>query len=227
MTSLPPFKLLFYLLFLCAKKINGQTTTGNTITEPSPCTPLTVDVIFCENTGYYANAVTYLPNARGHETQQDAAGELNDFIQLVNSNCSNAVSFFLCAYYVPACFEMPGGSNILLKPCRNLCEYVESRCESVLVSNGFNWPSYFNCSLDTFAETPACFGPADPSILDPSGTSTQATDPTSEPSTTAVTGTVTVGTGGAVMAQASLLFSFSLVLSVLMVFKFQYWTTGI
>ncbi len=223
-SNLPPFKLLFYLLFLWAKKINGQATTGNTIlpiTEASPCTPLTADVIFCKNTGYYADAVTYLPNARGHETQQDAAVELNDFIQLVNSDCSNAVSFFLCAYYVPACFEMPGGSNILLKPCRNLCEYVESRCKSVVVSNGFNWPSYFNCSLDTFAETPTCFGPPDPSILDPSDT-TQATDPTSEPSTTAITGTVTVGTGGAVMGQASLLFSLFLVLSVLMVFKFQY-----
>ena len=201
--------------------------TGNTIlpiSDTSTCTPLTVDAIFCENTGYYAEAVTYLPNARGHETLQMAAAELNDFIGLVNSNCSNAISFFLCAFYVPACFEVPSpGSNVLFKPCRNLCEYVQSRCESVLVSNGYDWPPYFNCSLDTFAETPTCFGPPDPSILDPSGT-TQATDPissTSEPSTTAVTDTV-LPTSGAVMTQSSLLFSLSLVLSVLMVFKFQY-----
>ncbi|XP_064389205.1 secreted frizzled-related protein 1-like [Halichondria panicea] len=225
MTSLLPF----YLLLLWATKSDGQTTvTGNTITEASPCTPLTVDAIFCENTGYYAEAVTYLPNARGHETLQMAAAELNDFIGLVNSNCSNAISFFLCAFYVPACFEVPSpGSNVLFKPCRNLCEYVQSRCESVLVSNGYDWPPYFNCSLDTFAETPTCFGPPDPSILDPSGT-TQATDPissTSEPSTTAVTGTVTTvsPTSGAVMTQASLLpVSLSLVLSILMVFKFQH-----
>ncbi len=156
------------LLLYCTRESNSQTTIGNTIlpiTDVPPCTALSDTASFCTNTGYYENILTYLPNARGHETPMEAVAELINFLPIVNSDCSNAVSFFLCSYYVPACFQL-GNNYIQFKPCRNLCEYVQSRCESDLIANGYPWPAHFNCSLSDFADLPQCFGPSNPSELD-------------------------------------------------------------
>ncbi len=214
---------LFYTLLVIswtATRSNGQTTNGNQIlpiTDTPPCSPLSDTASFCTNTGYYASAITYLPNARNHETPLQAITELNDFLSLVNTGCSNAVSFFLCAYYVPACFQS-GGNFILLKPCRNLCEYVQSRCEPEFISNNIAWPLQFNCSLGDFAEQPQCFGPPDPSQLDGLGITTPAITMNTDTTTDFM---FTTNGGSVVTVGGRLFVALAAVITVINIIKFM------
>ena len=122
------------------------------------CEELTVGL--CQGVGYTS---AYFPNFRNHETQSDAARELNDFRLLIESGCSPLVRSFFCSFYLPFCFTTPESNQVVrLRPCRSLCTETRRTCESVLVENSnFEWPTFLNCSLDTFpCDGSACFGPA-------------------------------------------------------------------
>ena len=123
-----------------------------------------------------------LPNPRGHTTQSAAGTELNDFQGLINTNCSTVLLHFLCSFYLPTC-TIFNGIIFTVRPCRSLCESVRSSCESEFDTNpNFDWPTFFNCSTDTFGDDPenfgdpACFGPDLPTML-PSSTSPPSTSP--------------------------------------------------
>ena len=121
------------------------------------CEPISSQI--CANVGY--NSV-FVPNARGHQTQAAAEGEMSDFVQLIQTNCSNALYVFLCSYYFPLCFIDPSsGQPTKAKTCRSLCEFVRSACEPTLNSFNFPWPVFLNCSLNDFSDETSCFGPAD------------------------------------------------------------------
>ena len=126
------------------------------------CEKLTIK--FCTN--IRIENTVYLPNSRGHDTQEDAFKELNDYLPyVINSSCSNGLYDFLCSYYFPICYDDPLSSKpTKLKPCRSLCEYVRPPCEAALITNNFTWPVFLNCSLEDFAsDNSTCFGPPDPS----------------------------------------------------------------
>ena len=126
------------------------------------CEEMTVN--YCTN--IRAVNTVYLPNPRGHDSQETALAEFDDYIPLItNSDCSNGLYYFLCSYYFPLCYTDPLNNNrpTLLKPCRSLCEYVRPPCEAVLADNNLPWPVFLNCSLDDFGDGNTCFGPADPS----------------------------------------------------------------
>jgi len=111
----------------------------------------------CLRLGYNS---TYLPNLRGHRTQLEAANEFKDFLPLVDRMCSNAILHFLCSFYFPVCFLNPSSNQVKrLNPCRRLCEYIESNCSKAFLESNFDWPSFFNCSLeDSFTVQQPCFG---------------------------------------------------------------------
>ena len=114
----------------------------------------------------------YYPNPRGHETQEEANTELEDFAPLIQSGCSPYLRHFLCAYYAPLCktFLPP---DLQVPPCRELCVHVYQQCQSLLLSQGFNWPDHLDCSLfPTKANMNWCFGPDDPAQLTNSLTNT-------------------------------------------------------
>ena len=90
---------------------------------------------------------TFLPNIRGHTTQDRANIELNDFLPLIRSNCSDLLVKFLCAVYVPFCTETPSEEAFVVLPCRELCEQARNGCEPLLIANGFMWPDHLFCDL--------------------------------------------------------------------------------
>ena len=183
---------------------------------------------------------TFLPNARDHTTQSEASMEMGDFSPLLSTGCSNALSLFLCFYYLPTCttIQLPGSSApepISFKPCRNLCEHVRARCEADLTAllsqagQPSNWPAHFECTLDDFGDPPQCLGPSDPSSLENDFTTTgepigpTTAGPTSQETeelTTDSQTTVGLGTGGERVTQPSLCLTLLVVLSVLTVISF-------
>ncbi len=87
------------------------------------------------------------PNYRDHPNIPEAVHEYNGFRPLIQGVCSNAVGHFLCSVYFPFC--QVGRENLRIRPCRELCEYVRSTCESYLVDFALEWPPHLNC--DNFA----------------------------------------------------------------------------
>ena len=153
-------------LFLMVELSCGQSTAGGVRpVEPDyngRCEKLTVS--FCAN--IRVENTVYLPNSRGHDTQEAAFKELDDYFPLLtNSSCSNGLYHFLCSYYFPLCYSDPlSNKPTKLEPCRSLCEYVRPPCEATLVAYNLSWPAFLNCSLGSFAsDGDTCFGPPDPS----------------------------------------------------------------
>ena len=145
------------LLDLCALVVlvsvrysAGLTISVTTIASQTPlptCEPITNDIPTCINVGW---TNTSFPNLRSHTTQAEAYEELEDFNPLIQVQCSNKIVHFLCAVYAPICLNFGGGAehDVVLEPCRSLCEYVRNDCEPQLNAVGCTWPNNLNC--DTF-----------------------------------------------------------------------------
>ena len=118
----------------------------------------TLQVPLCSGMGYDS---VYFPNFRNHETQGEAAAELNDFRPLIESECSPLVGQFFCSFYLPFCFSSGSSPAVRLMPCRSLCMETRAACEPALVENSnYTWPTFMDCSLDTFpCGDTTCFGP--------------------------------------------------------------------
>lgn len=145
--------LVFRAIMSMAQETTGVRPVSD---EPSRCEDIKVRE--CTKLGYN---VTHVPNLRGHTNQNEAENELRDFLPLAINKCSNAILHFLCGFYVPACFIEPDGTIIVLKPCQNLCKYITPGCKEDLEQASFTWPTFFNCSLETFSNKSSCFGPDD------------------------------------------------------------------
>jgi len=84
------------------------------------------------------------PNLVGDESLVDAERQLRTFSPLVQYGCAKRhLLFFLCAVYVPMCTEKVFD---VIGPCRPVCEHARQRCEPLLQSFGFSWPSALNCT---------------------------------------------------------------------------------
>lgn len=118
-------------------------------------------VPLCTDVGY-ENA-TY-PNMRGHATPEEAKKELDHFLALIHTRCSNAIVHLLCSIYAPMYTDKY--PELRYPPCNSLCEYVKDDCTNILLEKfQIKWPPgpHLDCGL--YDESPLCFGPEDPSIL--------------------------------------------------------------
>ena len=122
------------------------------------CQPIRLNL--CQGLNY-SNAT--LPNPRGHMTQDAVNLELEDYRILINTGCSGALVHFLCSFYLPFC-SYANNQLLTLKPCRHLCEFTRRRCEPEYDNFSLDWPLFFNCSSDNFADS-NCFGPPNPATL--------------------------------------------------------------
>ena len=151
-----PFHELLYLLLICSVVFSQFLTP-----EPPACEPI-IDVRVCANIGYRN---TTFPNYANQTSLDQANVQLETFIPLINTECSNAIVYLLCAVYVPFCdVDFP---EIRVKPCKNLCEYVREDCEYQLLQSGQVWPPSLECNgYPTIEEDPFCFvSTADLSLL--------------------------------------------------------------
>ena len=105
---------------------------------PRQCQPLSATM--CEGLGY---SYVRMPNYFLDDTQREAEYKIKGFSQLVATNCSPTLRFFLCLLYFPPCVI---NMEIKIPPCRDVCEEARSGCEPVLTSFGFPWPMQMNCA---------------------------------------------------------------------------------
>ncbi len=114
---------------------------------------------------YCGYSTTVLPNARGHETVEEAQGEFEDFAPLLtDSPCSDHVGPLLCLHYFPF-LNCTSGKNVpdttyLTKPCNDTCFAVtktESCTTHVNATTGTGWPPHLNCTNeDSFPRGGVC-----------------------------------------------------------------------
>ena len=123
---------------------------------------------FCTDAGYNRTA---LPNFRNGSNIHEIEMELRTFIQVYDSSeglCSNALTHFLCSYYLPQC--NPTATEDLnadkrIPPCRELCLYVRQTCEPV-VKQVTEWPSHLECHHFPSAKNESLCFPAFTKITD-------------------------------------------------------------
>lgn len=110
--------------------------------------------------------LTVMPNALGHQRQDDAGLEIHQFYPLVKVGCSPALKPLLCSVYVPECVE--GRARA---PCRRLCERARAGCEPLMNKFGFQWPDRLSCENfknDTCdPEPPPTLAPTEPPRCEP------------------------------------------------------------
>ena len=98
-----------------------------------------IRIPMCQNIGYN---LTHMPNMLYHDTQEEAALEVNHFWPLVNQKCSPDLKYFLCSVYAPMCQP-----NITRRvpPCRSLCKSARKGCLPLVRLFGLSWPERIRC----------------------------------------------------------------------------------
>lgn len=142
--NLEPSFLLLKALILTGivTHTRGQ---SNTIEPPNPprCVRITSSV--CSKLGWNGT----LPNFLGMNVQTSVDKELEPYLTLYTTGCSNAMLHFICAVYYPPCFTQ-GAQTLTYNPCRQLCEYVRCTCEDDVRELGAVWPTQLDCNQFTF-----------------------------------------------------------------------------
>ncbi|KAK7071108.1 hypothetical protein SK128_012839, partial [Halocaridina rubra] len=108
--------------------------TQNTLQDK--CEPITIPL--CKDLPYNT---TMMPNSMNHNSQEEAGLEVHQFFPLVKLQCSPDLKLFLCSVYTPKC----NAQNIVIPPCKSLCESAKLGCESIMNRFGFQWPYSLEC----------------------------------------------------------------------------------
>ena len=95
------------LLFLFAQTFLTQNT------KSTQCQPITIPI--CSKIGYNQ---TFFPNQFHHQSQPEASAQLNDFIPLIASQCSDDLTLLLCSLFTPICIvqnvKLPNNKNEII-----------------------------------------------------------------------------------------------------------------
>ncbi|XP_076824201.1 uncharacterized protein LOC143470150 isoform X2 [Clavelina lepadiformis] len=109
------------------------------MTTPQSRTCVTFRSPMCARMDYNQ---TYFPNIFGHENEEDAGLEINQFYPLIKIKCSPSLEEFLCRTYFPQCDSEAQTAT----PCRSLCQNAQNGCERIMNNFGFQWPRSLRCS---------------------------------------------------------------------------------
>ena len=121
------------------------------------CEPFGSSIPMCSGVGY-PNAT--FPNHRNQKKMSEANAEIQHFLPLIETNCSNALELLLCAVYAPIC-DVSYPQSLPIPPCVPLCEYVRRGCEHVLMDRfNISWPDQLKCERYILpTHDGLCFGP--------------------------------------------------------------------
>ena len=139
------FSVLFKTLVLTGmfSQSSGQ---GGTIPPPNPQRCVQISSSICSNVQWNGT----LPNFLAMNIQARVDEELEPYINLYATGCSNAMLHFICAVYYPPCFQDDSGPVQSYPPCRQLCEYVRCTCDDDIERLGAEWPPQLDCALFDF-----------------------------------------------------------------------------
>ena len=175
------------LPYVFAQDSQGQNTSTPVVlpTEDDVKCERVIGVPICEDMPWN---YTLFPNLRNHDSHVAANGELEQFRELIEVNCSGAIVHFLCAIYTPFCTD--DHPLRVLRPCKRLCQHVRDGCEPVFnrFAGGLPWPDHLNC--DNYDDSDLCFGPGMDELDDltiPTTLVGSTTPTTSDASTTSPT----------------------------------------
>uniref|UniRef100_A0A8C4PXF1 Frizzled related protein n=1 Tax=Eptatretus burgeri TaxID=7764 RepID=A0A8C4PXF1_EPTBU len=101
--------------------------------------------------------MTRMPNHLHHSTQENAILSIEQFDELLATQCSPVLSFFLCALYAPICTI--SFQHEPIKPCRALCEAARGSCEPVMRRYNYRWPESMECEELPVYERGVCISP--------------------------------------------------------------------
>ena len=128
----------------------STTTTAVSTASAPPTTSAQcerIQISFCQNVGYNWTSEAW-------RNQQNSFTELETFVPVIRTRCSQAIVHFLCAFHVPEC----QAQQTVLQACRDMCGFVQERCLAEFERAGISWP--VNCdSLPTRSQS--CSGPTD------------------------------------------------------------------
>ncbi|GAB1603874.1 protein mom-5-like [Argonauta hians] len=97
------------------------------------------------NTNKKKYVLGVLPNMFLQNSPERIFKEMNNYKDLIATNCSRHLAFFVCGVYLPFCTDNQGADGFRV-PCREVCEEVYNSCKDVLTRiSGVDWPSKFQC----------------------------------------------------------------------------------
>ncbi|GCC19570.1 secreted frizzled-related protein 4-like isoform X1 [Chiloscyllium punctatum] len=101
--------------------------------------------------------ITRMPNHLHHSTQENAILAIEQYQELVDTNCSPLLRFFLCAMYAPICtFEF---LHDPIKPCKSVCQTARDGCEPIMRRYNHSWPESLACSDLPVYDRGVCISP--------------------------------------------------------------------
>ncbi|XP_055306717.1 uncharacterized protein LOC129571008, partial [Sitodiplosis mosellana] len=130
-----------------------QLITGQFDKNPAPGICLPIIVKFCQIHQVPYNYTIY-PNYIGHFSQIEAEEDLEPYEAIVDVQCYELASLFLCTLFVPKC-----GTAGLIPPCKSLCMETMRRCRFFFNVFGLELPDYLSCHQFSDSNNPdICVG---------------------------------------------------------------------
>ncbi len=112
------------------------------ITEPPPsfqCVDIT-SLSICSQINYTMGS---FPNWRDQTRLSEADQELNTYLPVIQTGCSETIVHLLCTIYAPFC--QPDLPHIRLPPCKEICLAAREGCEPVFQRFNHQWPPALDC----------------------------------------------------------------------------------
>ncbi|PIK39899.1 putative secreted frizzled-related protein 3-like [Apostichopus japonicus] len=104
---------------------------------------------------------TRMPNLLDHSTQENARLAIEQFEELVETNCSDVLVFFLCAMYAPICtYNFGPFGTETVPPCKSVCLRAKAGCEPIMNRYDVSWPEYLSCKDLPVYDKGVCISPA-------------------------------------------------------------------
>ncbi|KAL3320973.1 Frizzled-10 [Cichlidogyrus casuarinus] len=108
--------------------------------------------------------LTIMPTWLGISSQDEARTFVENYLPLLNSQCSSYLRMFLCSVYFPMCSN-DHKQPLQIRPCRALCTHVQVQCEAQLQKYKLSWPKDLVC--DKLPSSPElCLQPKDYTLDD-------------------------------------------------------------
>ncbi|XP_043920951.1 secreted frizzled-related protein 4 [Protopterus annectens] len=118
----------------------------------SPCEPVRIPM--CSTMAWN---ITRMPNHLHHSTQENAILAIEQYEELVNTDCSPVLRFFLCAMYAPICtLEF---LHDPIKPCKSICQMAKDGCEPIMKRYNHSWPESLACDELPLYDRGVCISP--------------------------------------------------------------------